>query len=303
MNPLRTIAFGFLRRSRLPDLLREFLQRDRVTIVAYHDPDPVTFERHLDVLTKLYTVVPLRQALQALQKGALETLPPKPLVVTFDDGHRGNHALKALFERHRVPVTIFVCGAIVDTARGFWWTRVDDPEALKGVSDEVRLARLRALGFDETAAQTPRAALNGAEMRELTDAMGLVDFQAHSLTHPILPSCPDAKAEHEIAGCRRELSRRYGWDVYAFAYPNGDHSEREKRLVREAGYACAVTIEPGYNTTATDPFGLKRICVDDADGVDEVVVKVSGLWGAICRVLNYRPHAPRSREAVVESAA
>ena len=28
----------------------------------------------------------------------------------------------------------------------------------------------------------------------------IVDFQAHTVTHPILPACSDEKAEHEIAG-------------------------------------------------------------------------------------------------------
>ena len=42
-----------------------------------------------------------------------------------------------------------------------------------------------------------------------------------------------------------------------------------------------MTVDLGFNSSRTDPFRLKRIGVDDKDGIDELIVKVSGVWGLL----------------------
>src|SRR5207302_6644640 len=123
-----------------------------------------------------------------------------------------------------VPVTIFLCSAIVGTNRRFWFASVDDPEPLKRLPDADRIARLEALGLAEDADAAEREALSEAEISALSGP--LVDFQSHGRSHPILPRCDGEKARREIVDSRRELTERYGLDVYAFAYPNGEHSSR-----------------------------------------------------------------------------
>ena len=47
----------------------------------------------------------------------------------------------------------------------------------------------------------------------------------------------------------------------AFAYPNGkreDYTLAIARLVRQAGFACAVTTRFGLNTRHTSPWELRR---------------------------------------------
>jgi len=274
---VRKLAFRALRLSFLPLLFRETLQRRRVTIVLYHDPDPRVFERHLSVLKRHYSVIGLRAFVDALSSASTSRLPRKSLIVTLDDGHRRNRALLPVLERSGVPVAIFLCASIVGSDRLYWFKHVEDPEALKRISDPERLERLQVAGVPEYGED--REALSDAEIREMSGRY--VDFQSHGRVHPILPRCEDEMARAEVLGSKDELASRYGLDIYAFSYPNGDYSERELRLVREAGYRCAVTVEPGFNTAGTDPYRLKRICIDDPDGIDELIVKSSGLWGAI----------------------
>src|SRR3954468_11430784 len=103
----RKLVFRLLRLSLVPLVLRHTAQRGRVTIVVYHDPDPETFEVPLTVLRRLYNIVPLRAVVEGGR------LPPRALVVTLDDGHRGNSRLAPVVERLQVPVTIFLCTGIV----------------------------------------------------------------------------------------------------------------------------------------------------------------------------------------------
>ena len=188
---LRLAAFRVLRASLLPALVREVIQRRRVTLVLYHDPDIQTLERHLAVLQRLYTIIPLRDLVDALVGGHFDQLPAKSLVITLDDGHRANYALKPLLERRGIPVTIFVCSGIVGSHRRFWFGHVADPDELKLLRDEERLARLRALGFDGDEEALEREALSRREIAEMSGR--LVDFQSHSVSHPILPMCVDER--------------------------------------------------------------------------------------------------------------
>ena len=66
------------------------------------------------------------------------------------------------------------------------------------------------------------------------------------------------------------LEEEFGFDVYAFAFPNGDYSAREIEYVRSAGYLCALTTEVGLNGARADPSRLRRICT--ADGSASVII-------------------------------
>ena len=90
-------------------------------------------------------------------------------------------------------------------------------------------------------------------------------------------------ARREIEDSRTALQTEFGLDVWALGYPNGDHSERIVAMTREAGYECGLTMDFGYNTLDSDLFRLKRIDSNDAETMDEFVVKSSGLWDTIKR--------------------
>lgn len=271
---MRRLVFLLLRATLVPALVRETLQRRRATILLWHDPDPETFERHVRLLRRLYTPIPLRQLVEALRDGRMRSLPPKPLVFTLDDGHRGNARLLPVLERHRVPVTVFLCSGIVGTERPFPFS----------------LGRRHRSGSGQAGAGRDLA-LSDEDVERMRTA---VDFQSHTATHARLPFCSEAVARREIAGSKRELEERYGLQVYALAYPSGDYSDRDAVLAREAGYLCALTADPGFNSPGTDLYRLRRLSVDDADGLSELVVKASGVWGLLRQALRGRPYGYRA---------
>jgi peptidoglycan/xylan/chitin deacetylase (PgdA/CDA1 family) len=237
--------------------VRHTVQRRRVTILVYHNPPPAVMERHLELLCRLYRVVSLREYVEK------RTLLRGALIVTLDDGYAQNFALRDVFARFSVVPTIFVCTGIVGTHRGFWFLHGGDA------------------GFDPRAELAVREALSEGEIRELG---GVADIQAHTVTHPILPRCTPEQAEEEIAESKRDLERRFGLDVYAFAYPNGEYTERDAQIAREAGYRCALAVGGRTNGDSADLYALRRIAVDDHDGIDELVVKASGVWPWLERV-------------------
>src|SRR5262249_6843427 len=138
---------------------------------------------------------------------------------------------------------------------------------------------LESIGFRDDDELAERESLSDDEILELSGK--LVDFQSHTVTHPILPWCSEAKARDEVVRSRTALMTRYDLDIYALAFPNGDYSARDLALAREAGYRCALTLDRGFNMSTTDPFRLRRIGIDDVDGIDELIVKASGVWGLV----------------------
>ena len=108
------------------------------------------------------------------------------------------------------------------------------------------------------------------------DGEGTLRFEAHTVSHPILPTLDEDAARAEIRDSRIELEERLGRPVSAFAYPAGLFGERERRLVIEAGYAAAVSCEPGVNRQRSDRFALRRRQIDARDRLLDFRAKVGG---------------------------
>jgi peptidoglycan/xylan/chitin deacetylase (PgdA/CDA1 family) len=286
---LRRLAFTAINLSGIPWMMRNTLQRRRATIILYHEIGPELFVEQVQALKRRYTVIPLRSLVDFLEgKGEL---PSRALVITFDDGHANNYLLFAKVRELAVPVSVFLCSGIVGTRRKYWWSAVPTKEEihrLQLMTNRDRLATLRSkYGFDELAEEGPRAALSEAEVKEM---IGAVDFQSHTRMHPILTSCEDEEVEAEVSGSKRELKDRFGIDAIALAYPDGYYGDREMGILREAGYRCGLTLDPGYVGKGNDPYRLDRFCLSDDGGTAELLVKTSGLW-AFLRLLMSRAKA------------
>lgn len=286
---MASIAYRIVRYSGLPFLFREVLFRKATRIIMFHDPAPEAFDKVVTYLKDRYSIITLDDHFSE------RPLPPKPLVITFDDGHIRNHALLKVFREHSIRPTIFLCAGIVGTNRHFWFMHAamtGSSGPLKSLADEERLRVLGASGFTpEREFETPQAL-----QKVHVDAMKAhVDFQSHGMTHALLPNCSDRSAEHELTDSRRVLEGSLGKPVTAFAFPNGDYCERDIRLAREAGYRCAVTVDFGFNRRGDDPFRSKRLSVDDTGDVDAVSVKVSGVWALLNAFIRKRPLARAKR--------
>jgi peptidoglycan/xylan/chitin deacetylase (PgdA/CDA1 family) len=282
---LRRAAFTAIGLCGLPWMIRHTLQRDRATLVLYHEIGPDLFREQVSALRKRYNLIPLSQLIDHLEGGA--SIPPRALVITLDDGWASNRLLFPVIVSERVPVAIFLCSGIVGTGRGYWWSALPTKEGihqLQLVPNRERVRRLREEhGFDPLADREGRAALSDQEVEEMKEA---VEFESHTRLHPILITCDDQEAREEIAGSKQDLKERYGIEAMALSYPDGYYGEREVRMLREEGYRCALTLDPGYVDGRSDPFRLKRYCLSDDGGISELIVKTSGLWAFVRLLIN-----------------
>jgi peptidoglycan/xylan/chitin deacetylase (PgdA/CDA1 family) len=222
-------------------------------------------------------------------------VPRNSLAITFDDGYRDNltHAAPIL-SRLGLPATIFLVTGLIDTPRAMWVDRlalafksasvrqIELPDGrivtlstvkerlaglyaarahLKKVPDEIRSASLERLieSLRPTPERPKRLMLSWDEvaaLRGLGFAIG-----AHTVTHPIMSRLTPSQVREEVYGSKAAIEKAMGAPVRAFAYPNGladDYNEAVTRVVREAGFTCAVTTKRGLNDTDTPVLELKR---------------------------------------------
>jgi peptidoglycan/xylan/chitin deacetylase (PgdA/CDA1 family) len=273
----RKVIFKSLRYTGIPYLIREIIQRRKVTILLFHDIDPVKADIYFKVLNEKYNIISLKEYIDAREKGTFN-LPPKSLIITFDDGKKNNYLLKPLFKKYSINATIFLCAGIIGTYKHFWFShnlKRNARDNLKLLPDEERLIFFERCGYTEEKKFDSRQALSEAEIGELKE---IVDFQSHTIYHPVLPKCTDEKAHKEITTSKKILEEQYNLEIDSLSYPNGDYGKREILLAKKAGYKYGITVDAGYNTIKTDPFKLRRITVRDNCDVDELLVKASGLW-------------------------
>ncbi len=278
---MKKLFFKVLRYSGLVFLFREVIQRNKVTLLLYHDLSRDAAEKTFPWLAKHYNIIGLQDFIAACKDPARHSLPPKSLILTFDDGHIGNYHLLPVAQRLNLPLTIFLCAGIINTNRHFWFTYKHPnvtKSSLKRASNRERLRILRGIGFTpDREFQTPQA-MNRQQILHLKDH---IDLQAHTMSHPCLPRCTNQEAREEITVSKEVLEKDYGLNITSIAYPNGDYSDRDIELARSAGYQCGITVDYGFNTVKTDLFRLKRLSVNDTGNIDELAVKASGVWAFI----------------------
>lgn len=275
---MKKIIFKIIRLLGLPLFFREVIQRNKVTLIMFHDLNKLSAEKTFTYLSKKYNIISLNKFIEANKEKNKKSIPKKALIITFDDGHIGNHDLLSEIKKQKIPITIFLCASIINTNRHFWFKYNHKKiliSRLKHMSNQERLQILERYGFEEKKEFISPQALTKQQIEEMKP---YVNFQSHTLFHPILPKCTDIEAENEILNSKYFLENEFGLNVNAIAFPNGDYSDRDIKLCKKAGYSCAITVDFGYNTINTNLFRLKRFSVNDTNDINELIVKASGIW-------------------------
>ena len=167
-------------------------------------------------------------------------LPPRAVLITFDDGYHDNleNALPVL-RRHEYPAVVFVPIGFLDDVRPL-----------------PHEESLRVLGI-----RNPT--LHWDELAELE--AGGVRIESHGIAHRPLSELDPAEATREIALSKLRLEEKLGREVDAFAFVKGslaDYRPEHASLVQQAGYKLAFTSVSGANGPTTDRFRLRRYNVE-----------------------------------------
>lgn len=181
-----------------------------------------------------------------------EPLPPRPVLITFDDGYEGVH-------RHALPVLAkhgFVSTLFVSTG----WLRGEH---------EARGAH----GAHGTSTALD-SMLDWDQVRELAAAG--TEIGGHTHTHPQLDQVDDARLRFETLRCREIIAGELGAAPVSFAYPYGYSSRRVRHMVRAAGFAQALAVGNAAARRRQGPYALERVTVRRSTRIEEFERLVEG---------------------------
>jgi peptidoglycan/xylan/chitin deacetylase (PgdA/CDA1 family) len=180
-----------------------------------------TFEGQLAYLSAHgYEAVTLRRVYDAWTGAG--KLPPRAVVITFDDGYA---------DQVRVAAPLL---------RRYHW-----PAELDLVVDALYLG-----------SSPPAVSLTPDMVRGLLDdGWGL---ESHTVDHAVLTTLKTAKLQWELTASRRRLEALFHVPVDFLCYPGGIYDRRVKLATREAGYLAATGTRFGA-ATPRDLFSLPRI--------------------------------------------
>ncbi|MFI9204579.1 polysaccharide deacetylase family protein [Streptomyces sp. NPDC053048] len=203
---------------------------------------PGAFREQMRVLAGHgFTPVTTAQLAAAWRGG--RRLPPKPVLITFDDGYEGVHryALPTLAE-HGFTATLFASTG---------WLRGEHESG--GALDLM-------LSWDQ--------------LRELAAAG--VEIGGHSHTHPQLDQLSDEKLAFEVRHCHELLTAELGHPPVSFAYPYGYSSRRVRGTVRAAGFGVSLAVGNALATRRQGPYALERVTVRRTTGIADFERLVEG---------------------------
>jgi peptidoglycan/xylan/chitin deacetylase (PgdA/CDA1 family) len=220
-------------------------KKQKIPILMYHSissyasprfrsciVSPEVFDEHLLYLERShYTSVTVTQFVQAMARGG-EGLPPRPMILTFDDGYADfyTEALPAL-RRHGFTATLYIATAFIGgTSR--WLQHMG--EGLRPMLTWDQLAEISASG---------------------------IECGGHSHTHPPLDMLPLSVAYDEIVRSKDLLEDHLGQQVASFAYPFGYYNPRVRQIVQAAGYASACAVKRMVSSLCDDPYALARFAI------------------------------------------
>ena len=203
---------------------------------------PDAFDEQLAALAEQgYCSIRLGDWQRAMDQG--RPLPPRPVLVTFDDGYDdfAEFAWPAL-QRHGFGALAFIVTGCV--GRHNTW---DDDAASETLMDWASLRSLRDAG---------------------------VDFGAHSVTHRRFTVLSPAEAFAEAARSRLQLEDELQLPVDTFAYPYGAEDPVMRHVVGSAGFQFGLSVRSGSAQRYAPWLALPRIEVTNEDSAKSLLAKL-----------------------------
>lgn len=166
-------------------------------------------------------------------------LPPKPVIITFDDGYADayEHAFP-LLKQYGFVGTFFLISGPID---------FENPEFLSW--NQVK--EMHAAGMK---------------------------FEPHSYDHPDMRNRGFDFVVFQVLAPKEAIEARTGETCRFFAYPAGRYDQFIIDVLHSADYWGAVLTEQGATHTGDDLFTLRRVRVHGGEDLDTFIRKLNLLW-------------------------
>lgn len=290
LKVLATIASGTSKRKKLFILIYHRVL-DKPDFMRPGEVDNAVFSWQMELLSKYFNVLPLHDALQKMQTN---TLPPRAVCITFDDGYADNciNALPIL-KQFNLSATFFIANGylnggrmwndtVIEAVRNFPLSELDLTAIALGrfdVSDygkkcQAAMQIIQQIKHLPPQQRDQHTAFIAEQSQNLPDDLMMTTQQlkylhqngmeigGHTVNHPILAKLDAQIAEQEITENKTFLENLLNVPLRFFAYPNGkpleDYLPQQVQIVKDAGYQAALSTQWGVADCSSDQWQLPR---------------------------------------------
>ncbi|MEV5435291.1 polysaccharide deacetylase family protein [Streptomyces sp. NPDC052682] len=179
-------------------------------------------------------------------------LPPRPVLLTFDDGFAdlAGPTAEALAERGLPATAYLTTGALAPGGRSLL-----PPAPMMSLA---RVAELERYG---------------------------IQIGSHTVTHAQLDTLSAKDLAYELRASKAELEDALGHGVDHLAYPHGYSSPRVRAMAARAGYETATAVRHALSSDRDEPYRIARLIVRRGHTLADVE---AWLAGSGARVAPYR---------------
>jgi peptidoglycan/xylan/chitin deacetylase (PgdA/CDA1 family) len=243
-----------------------------------------TFDAHCLVVRECCDPITLDDWRQAA--AGRTALPPRPVLITFDDGYRSVARIAApILAAHGLPAVVFVCSDPILRRRLLWF------DAVAARDGEAAVERWKTCDYESWSAacaasapvddDDPRAPMTVDEVIALSRS-GSVEIGGHTSRHPILARATRERQREEVAGNCETIRNWTGRPVRAFAYPNGrpgvDYDDTTVDLLAELGIDAAFTMRPSFARPGEPALERSRFLMVDEVSAAELAHRLAHTW-------------------------
>lgn len=237
---------------------KNLAQYKEIPILLYHRVTDKVLQN--SVYNVYVTAAELEKQLREIQRQRRQTitfsdffsarLPPRPVMLTFDDGYLDNYQkLLPLLKKYGMKAVVY---CLADKS-------------------------LKSNTWDQAAGEIPAALMNERQIREMAES-GHVEIGSHGLRHLNLTALSDKELHAELAQSKRILEQITGKPVLGFCYPYGEHDARVREATRKAGYRFGIAVDSGPVRLADDLFCIRRIQIFPGKSIAQFRKKISGKY-------------------------
>ena len=212
----------------------EIAEGSKILVLNYHQIQnsptslsipPADFDEQMHYLYSHGYVSITPDELYSGLNGEIE-LPPKPVLITFDDGYADNYTNAfPILKYYGMRATIFVIPAFVGVYSNY---------------------------------------LTWDEMREMED--NGITIESHTMHHYKLEELPDDEIRSELLNSKLKIEEELGHPVEFLAYPTGTYNLHIAGIAKEVGYKGAFTIKYGNVDLGSNFYALERVPIFNTAG-------------------------------------
>ena len=240
-TPLLPTPDGVWRQVRVPILMYHHIEDPPPGADVYRrdlSVPPAKFEAQLRYLSQQgYESITLNDLALHLTRG--KPLPPRPIILTFDDGYTDAYTYAfPLLQKYGFVGTFFLVTSYLDNHNADFlsWGEVEE--------------------------------MHAAGMR----------FEPHSYDHPDLRNRGFQYLVFQTLGPKQAIEARTGEPCRFFAYPSGRYDQFVIDVLHSADYWGAVLTGQGATHDTDDLFLLHRVRVSGGGNLDDFIVKLNLDW-------------------------